>query len=83
MDEKIKSYIETKLLNDQIRIGYDTALYSDGLLSSMAHLKLIHFIERTFRVSIPSQKINLDNFNSLGQICVFIKNLGEKELVNG
>ncbi|MBD3317893.1 MAG: hypothetical protein GF344_19075 [Chitinivibrionales bacterium] len=77
MEEKIRSYIEENLLEGSETIESDSPLYTSGLLSSMAHLKLINYLESTFDISIPGDKISLDNFDTLGQIAGFTRQLKE------
>lgn len=75
VSEKILSYIEDKLIDEAVDISGDTPLYSSGILNSMAHLKLMNFLERTFPISIPSHRVNLDNFDSLNQISLLVVEL--------
>ena len=73
MFEQIKNYIQKNIMDDdEIELCYETPLYSDGLLSSMGHLKLLNFLERTFNVSIPQGDISLENFDSINQIVHFL-----------
>ena len=74
MKEKIRTYIIENILEEEIDLTYRTVLYSDGLLNSMGHLKLLNFLERTFNVSIPAGEVNMDNFDTINQICDFIQN---------
>jgi acyl carrier protein len=78
IDEKIRTYIIEKLLKNQVPIEINTSLYRDGLLNSMAHLKLISFLEKTYQISIPSNQVNLENFDSLEQISKFVNGLIHK-----
>ncbi|MCX8128562.1 MAG: acyl carrier protein [Clostridia bacterium] len=73
MREEIHKYVYTNLLNNEVQIDDDTPLYTTSLITSMGHLKLINFIERTFDVSIPMSSLNLENFDTIKQIVQFIE----------
>lgn len=72
---KIKIFITDTLLNNEIAISFDSNLYSSGLLGSLAHLKLVAFIERTFEISIPMNEVSLENFDTIDQISEFIESI--------
>jgi acyl carrier protein len=74
MKESILTYISEKLLDNEFNITYDTPLYSSSVLTSMGHLKLVNYLERTYEISIPMSKVNLDNFDSINMIVDFINN---------
>mgnify|MGYP005847351361 CR=1 FL=1 len=73
MTEKILAYIVENLLNEEIEITADTPLYTSGLITSMGHLKLVNFLERTFDVSIPMNELSMENFDTVNRITQFIK----------
>lgn len=64
----IGEYISGKLLRTKDALRGDSPLYSSGLLNSMAHLKLIKFIESTYDISIPANQMSIANFDCLDQI---------------
>lgn len=73
MKGKIRAYIYENILNGEVEINDDTPLYSSALITSMGHLKLINFLERTFDISIPAAKVNLDNFDTIHQMVQFVE----------
>lgn len=78
MKEQIRSYIVENLLKNEVAITDDSELYSSGLLSSMAHLKLVNFIERTFDVTIPIRDISINNFDTINQIVEFTSKIANE-----
>lgn len=64
----IGEFIASKLLHSKSTLEGDTPLYSSGLLNSMAHLKLVKFIESTWDISIPRNQMSIANFDCLDQI---------------
>jgi acyl carrier protein len=73
MKEKIMAYIFENLLNEETEITADTPLYTSGLVTSMGHLKLVNYLERTFNVSIPMNELSMDNFDTVNLITEFIQ----------
>ena len=72
MKEKIHAYIKEELLNEEVEINDDTPLYSSDLITSVEHIKLIHFLERSFEIAIPTNKISVENFDTIDSITQFI-----------
>ena len=72
MKETIRSYIHEKILHGELGLSYETPLYSSGIMSSMAHIKLVNFLERKFRITIPAAEINLEEFDTVDQIVRFL-----------
>jgi acyl carrier protein len=73
MKQQIKTFVQSLLTSSQAAaIDEHTPLYSSGILSSMAHLKLVQFLERRFDVAIPMWEISIDNFDSVEQIATYV-----------
>ena len=80
MKQKIMDYIYETILDEEVDIKLDTALYSTSIISSMGHLKLINFIERNYDVSIPMNKLKIENFDTVKMICAFVEGLMLEEV---
>jgi acyl carrier protein len=65
MKEKILAYIVENLLNEETDITSDTPLYTSGLITSMGHLKLVNYLERTFDLPIPMNELSMENFDTV------------------
>ena len=79
MKNQLLKYIYENLLNKEVEIDEDTPLYTSSLITSMGHLKMINFIERTFEISVPMSKISMENFDTVNQIAEFIQNVKENQ----
>lgn len=73
MKDQIKAFIQSLVAAPGAAIAEQTPLYSGGVLSSMAHLKLVQFLERRFDVAIPMWEISIDNFDTIEQIAAYVE----------
>jgi len=78
MKEKLREYIVNNVLEDTLDITHATSLYNSGLVTSMGHLKLINYIERTFEIALPMNEIRIENFDTIEQISIFIDTHGKE-----
>lgn len=60
----------------------DTALnlFEAGVLTSLDVLDLLAFIEKTFKVEIPVDEIDMDNFGSVDCLTVLVDKLTVQEV---
>ena len=70
--DNIRNYIYKSILDEEHKIKYNTHLYSNSLISSMDHLKLINYLENEFNISIPMNDLSIDEFDTVNQITDFI-----------
>lgn len=73
--EAIKAYILTEFLpgEDPANLTETTPLMSSGILDSLATLKLISFIEDTFKVKIKAHEADEEHLNTLRDIVALIE----------
>jgi acyl carrier protein len=50
-----------------------TALFSSGLLDSIASLQLVGFLERQFGIKVQAHEMVADNLNTLASIAQFVR----------
>jgi len=50
----------------------DEDLIAQGIIDSLAIMKLVESLERTFGISIPDEEVVPDNFQDLGSIAQFV-----------
>ena len=73
-DEQIKQFI----LSDLIKDGSNSDLTSDenlidsGVVDSLGIMKLVAFLESTFKISVSDDEILLDNFETIDAISSFL-----------
>ena len=77
-DQAIYSTIEGLLLEKlDMRIpGRHTDLLESGLLDSLGFVELTVQLEETFGITIPIEKLHIDNFRSIAAIADFV--IGEQ-----
>jgi acyl carrier protein len=69
MKDLILNYVIKEYLNDEdIEITYDTPLISSGYVDSFSMVSLLVFLERRFKIKIPSSKATPEAFNSINNI---------------
>ena len=52
----------------------DLNLFDTGLVNSLFAMQMVLFIEKEFKVSIDNQDLDMQNFNSINAISLFVKN---------
>lgn len=74
--QKIKEFILTEICEDLgldlQDIDDDKKLIEEGILDSLGILKLLSFLDEELNISIPAEKVNLENFENLNTICELI-----------
>ena len=74
MKEKIKQYIVEEIIEDPgFNLNYDDKIIEESIIDSTEIVKIILFLEDTYDVKIENDEIKLKNFNSVDDICNFIK----------
>ena len=68
--EKVKQFILDEFLpgENPEALNDSTNLINDGILDSIASLKLVSFIEKQFSVKVEAHEVNVDHLNRLPQI---------------
>lgn len=72
VEKEIKTFIEDRLLLGQKKIAPEDSLLIGGALDSVAHLRLISFLEKTFGITVKIDDYDPDNFDSLTKIVRFV-----------
>jgi acyl carrier protein len=66
MREKIRDFLaQNKRIED---LTDDDNLFEKGFVNSLFALQLIMFLEKEYKIRIPNDKINEDNFKSVNAI---------------
>ncbi len=68
--QNVRNYIASQFLpgEDPSNITDQTRLVSDGILDSLASLKLVSYLEDTFGVKIEAHEVDVDHLDTLGSI---------------
>lgn len=73
--EQVESFLLDELMFGAERsdLSSGVRLVSDGMMDSMAVLRLVYFLEETFGVTIPPDQMTGDNFDSVDLILACIE----------
>ena len=68
--EQVKTYILNEFLpgEDPAALTATTPLITGGILDSIATLKLVGFLEETFRIQVEPHEVDADNLDTLATI---------------
>lgn len=71
----IKNYILSEFLpgEDPENLDESVQLVSDGILNSMASLKLVAFLEETFGVALEAHEVDAEHLDSIDTIVGIIE----------
>ena len=78
-DDPIKSTIKQFILEEFLpgerpeALTDDTALVSEGVLDSLATLRLVSFLEKEFKVSIAPHEVDAEYLNTLPSIAELVR----------
>jgi len=74
IEADIRSYILEEFLpgEDAANLQRDTPLISSGVLDSLATLKLVSFLEESFRVELAAHEVGEHNLDSIARMGEFI-----------
>jgi acyl carrier protein len=77
VEEQLRAFIVRELLygEDSPMLNRDLNLVESGVIDSLGVLRLVKYIHDTFGVSIPSDRMALESFESLAAICQLLLEL--------
>ena len=73
--EKIRTFIEENMaiINDDAVFNDTENIFEMGFVDSMFAMQLVTFVEFEFNVKIENEDLDINNFNSIHNIFVFIE----------
>lgn len=73
-NEIIKQFILTEFLpgEDSSLLLDSTPLITGGILDSLATLKMVEFLEKTFSIRIEAHEADVDNLDTIEKIAHFV-----------
>ena len=76
IEQMVEKYIVEELLvaGKDERLDPEQSLLSSGVIDSLAILRLISFIEKTFDIVVEDEDVIPENFETLNIIGEYIKN---------
>ena len=78
-DDPIKSSVKRFILEEFLpgerpeALTDDTALVSEGVLDSLATLRLVSFLEKEFKISIAPHEVDAEYLNTLPSISALVR----------
>lgn len=69
----LRQYIAEELLNNSIDVNEDDNLLSDGMLDSLAMVRLVTFIESDLGVDIPPEDLIIENFRTINTTADYLQ----------
>jgi acyl carrier protein len=76
-------WINRTLVPPDVTVDVDTPLFAQGIINSIAILKLIAWTERTTGQVIPDKSIRMDNFRTVRRIAEVFATRVEVSYVDG
>jgi len=72
--QKVKNYILQEFLPGESpeALTDDVALVTDGILDSLASLRLVSYLEEEFGIEVAAHEIDADHLDSLDLIARFV-----------
>lgn len=73
-EEQIKQFILSDLIKDGsvTELDNDENLIDSGVVDSLGIMKLVAFLEKSFKVAVSDDEILLDNFETIDAISAFL-----------
>lgn len=72
MKQKLITFIQSELLNDQQSITAEEDLLISGLVDSIGVMRLVGFIEKNLETTIPPKDVTLENFGNVNTIVSYL-----------
>ena len=74
LEEHLRNYILEECLpgEEPDMLADDDDLIETGVLDSLAVMKLVAHLEKTFQIKVPTEEINRENFSSIQQLAKFV-----------
>lgn len=72
MKQKLITFIQSELLNDQQSITAEEDLLISGLVDSIGVMRLVGFIEKNLEITIPPKDVTLENFGNVNTIVSYL-----------
>jgi acyl carrier protein len=74
IQESILKFVSNKTHIPMRELKSDTKIYNSGIISSLAILELIDYVENEFKVGIKPEELIEDNFLDVNVLSNFINN---------
>jgi len=73
LQSEIKRYIQENISKSAgVELNPDTPLISGGIIDSISTLKMVDFLENTFKIEIQPHEVDRDNLDTIELISNFV-----------
>lgn len=78
LEQQLAGYIREELLEDELTepLCHDSSLLADGMIDSLAMVRLIEFIEDTYATQVPPEDFVIEHFNTIDAIAAYLRHRG-------
>ena len=76
LNNRIREFINENLLvfDDEAEFSDSDNIFELGFVNSLFAMKLVTYVENSFKIKVENSDLRLDNFNSVDNIVKFINN---------
>ena len=76
LNKNVREFINENLLvfDDDAEFTNSDNIFELGFVNSLFAMKLVSYVENTFKIKVENTDLRLDNFNSVDNIVKFINN---------
>jgi acyl carrier protein len=73
--QSVKEFVLTEFLpgEDAAALTDDTEMFTQGILDSLASLKLVSFLEEKFGITIAAHEVDVEYLDSLDSIAALVR----------
>jgi acyl carrier protein len=72
IEQQILEFVRSNILASRVAVDSTTPLYTSGLLTSLAHLRLVQFLERDYGILVEMAHLGPENFDSVERIAAYV-----------
>ncbi len=74
LERHLKRFIADEFLIDKsLELDDNDELLVDGLIDSLGAIRLVGFVEESWKVIVPPQHVTVDNFGTIAQLARYIR----------
>ena len=73
LSDALSTYISKEILEEtSITIGIKEELLSSGLVDSMGMMRIVRFVEKTYKINVPFEDMTIENFMTIETISHYV-----------
>lgn len=73
LSNALSTYISKEILEEtSSKIGIKEELLSSGLVDSMGMMRIVRFVEKTYKINVPFEDMTIENFMTIEAISNYV-----------